>query len=78
MVRDAHIDPDLIWTGDINRQPGVRDGFDRTRTVRFYDTTLRDGEQAVGVVFSADAKYEIACQVAGRDRPPFSFSGFPP
>jgi len=54
------ISPDLVWTGNINDRPEVQDGFDRTRTVRFYDTTLRDGEQAVGVVFSADAKYDIA------------------
>lgn len=56
----TQISPDLIWTGDINRRPEVQDGFDRTKTVRFYDTTLRDGEQAVGVVFSADAKFAIA------------------
>lgn len=60
MNGNAPLSPDLIWTGDINQRPQVQDGFDRTKTVRFYDTTLRDGEQAVGVVFSADAKYEIA------------------
>ncbi len=54
------VSPGMIWIGDINARPEVQDGFDRTRTVRFYDTTLRDGEQAVGVVFSADDKYSIA------------------
>ncbi len=34
--------------------------FDRSRTIRFYDTTLRDGEQTVGVVFSPQQKLEIA------------------
>ncbi|MDR2187742.1 MAG: hypothetical protein LBE62_06775 [Azonexus sp.] len=63
MTKTFSIAPGLIWTGDINHRPEVQDGFDRTRTVRFYDTTLRDGEQAVGVVFSADAKYEIARQL---------------
>jgi len=63
MTKTYSVAPDLIWTGDINQRPEVQDGFDRTKTVRFYDTTLRDGEQAVGIVFSADAKYEIARQL---------------
>ena len=53
------IDEDLIWTGWIN-QDLVREGQDSGRTIGIYDTTLRDGEQTVGVVLSPDEKLEIA------------------
>ena len=55
---------DRIWISETNELGEVRDGFDRTRPVRFYDTTLRDGEQAVGVVFDPDEKFAIACGLA--------------
>jgi isopropylmalate/homocitrate/citramalate synthase len=49
-----------VWTSELNLRTDVRADFDRARTIRFYDTTLRDGEQTVGVAFSPQQKLEIA------------------
>src|SRR6185503_9956529 len=59
-----NIRADQIWTGTLNERDTVQKGFDHSRTVRFYDTTLRDGEQSTGVCFSANDKFEIACKLA--------------
>src|SRR5579872_179318 len=52
--------PDQVWTTPLNDLDAVQKGFDHNKTVRFYDTTLRDGEQTTGIVFSADDKVAIA------------------
>jgi isopropylmalate/homocitrate/citramalate synthase len=51
---------DGFWISELNRRPGVRKGFAPGRAVKFYDTTLRDGEQSVGVVLTPPQKLEIA------------------
>ena len=61
------LDRSRIWTGTLNAralEPQPRE------TIGLYDTTLRDGEQSVGVVLMPEDKLEIAraLDAAGIDR----------
>ncbi len=57
------ISKDQIWTSELNNRDEVQAGFDRSKTIRFYDTTLRDGEQSVGVCFTPEEKVAIADKI---------------
>ncbi|MDE0286947.1 MAG: homoaconitate hydratase [Gammaproteobacteria bacterium] len=48
----------------MNRTDDILSRFDRSTPVRFYDTTLRDGEQSVGVCFTPEEKFDIACRLS--------------
>ena len=73
---NTSISQDKIWTSELNRTDDILSRFDRSKPVHFYDTTLRDGEQSVGVCFTPDEKFNIACKLneLGVDR---IESGFP-
>lgn len=60
LAMDAAKAQNGIWVSELNRRAEVRQPFAPAGAVNFYDTTLRDGEQSVGVVLTPSQKLEIA------------------
>jgi isopropylmalate/homocitrate/citramalate synthase len=60
MAESSAQSQDGFWISELNCRPEVQRKFASGRAVKFYDTTLRDGEQSVGVVLSPPQKLEIA------------------
>ena len=54
-----------VWVSELNGRSGVQPPLRVTEPIRFYDTTLRDGEQTVGVVLDPQQKLEIARRLDG-------------
>lgn len=52
-----------VWVSALNQQAVKRQSGRTMASVRFYDTTLRDGEQTVGVVLDAQQKLALARQI---------------
>jgi isopropylmalate/homocitrate/citramalate synthase len=54
---------EYIWTGELNRRAAGRG--EAPETIGLYDTTLRDGEQTVGVALDPQQKLDIARALDG-------------
>src|SRR6266852_3534616 len=54
-----------FWISELNARPAIHAPFQNAGPVKFYDTTLRDGEQSVGIVLPPQQKLEISRALDG-------------
>jgi isopropylmalate/homocitrate/citramalate synthase len=54
-----------VWISELNAHRAIHAQFQNAGPVKFYDTTLRDGEQSVGIVLAPRQKLEIARALDG-------------
>jgi len=59
-----------FWLSNYNEVPEVKEQLGGMKKIKIYDTTLRDGEQSIGVSINAEDKLRIARKLAeaGVDR----------
>lgn len=61
---------EYYWLSNYNDVPDVKEQLKYLKKIKVYDTTLRDGEQSIGVCINAEDKIRIAKKLAeaGVDR----------